>query len=49
MQDEFFHNEEHEQAEAATQLTVDSLRSMKNYTNDRIAEECFEGGAGLTA
>ena len=49
MQDEFFHVDSHEAAEKATQLTVDSLRSMKNYMNDSIEAECFEGAAGLTA
>ena len=49
MQDEFFHIHNHDQAEKATQLTVDSLRSMKNYMNDSIEAECFEGAAGLTA
>ena len=49
MQDEFFHVENHEAAEKATQLTVDALRSMKSYTNDAIEAEMFEGAAGLTA
>ena len=49
MQDEFFHVDSHEAAEKATQLTVDSLRSMKNYMNYNLEAECFEGAAGLTA
>ena len=49
MQDEFFHIHNHDEAERATQLTVDSLRSMKNYMNDNLEAECFEGAAGLTA
>ena len=49
MQDEFFHVDSHEAAEKATQLTVDSLRAMKNYMNDNLEAECFEGAAGLTA
>ena len=49
MQDEFFHVNDHEAAERATQLTVDSLRSMKNFMNDSLEAECFEGAAGLTA
>ncbi len=49
MQDEFFHIHNHDQAEKATQLTVDSLRSMKAYMNDNLEAECFEGAAGLTA
>jgi len=50
MQDEFFHVNDHEAAERATQLTVDSLRSMKNFMNDSLADElCYEGAAGLTA
>ena len=49
MQDEFFHIHNHDQAEKATQLTVDSLRAMKNYMNDNLEAECFEGAAGLTA
>ena len=49
MQDEFFHVHNHDSAEKATQLTVDSLRSMKNFMNDNLEAECFEGAAGLTA
>ena len=49
MQDEFFHIHNHDQAEKATQLTVDTLRSMKNFMNDNLEAECFEGAAGLTA
>ena len=49
MQDEFFHVNDHEAAEKATQLTVDSLRAMKNYMNDKLESDCFEGAAGLTA
>ena len=49
MQDEFFHVHNHDSAEKATQLTVDSLRAMKNYMNDNLEAECFEGAAGLTA
>ena len=49
MQDEFFHVENHEAAEKATQTTVDALRSMKNYMNDQLESDCFEGAAGLTA
>tara|TARA_B100001778_G_scaffold114222_1_gene93527 strand:+ start:213 stop:437 length:225 start_codon:yes stop_codon:yes gene_type:complete len=49
MQDEFFHVNDHEEAERATQLTVDSLRAMKNYMNDKLESDCFEGAAGLTA
>ena len=49
MQDEFFHVDSHEAAERATQLTVDSLRAMKNYMNDKLESDCFEGAAGLTA
>ena len=49
MQDEFFHVDGHEAAEKATQLTVDSLRAMKNYMNDKLESDCFEGAAGLTA
>ena len=49
MQDEFFHIENHDAAERATQLTVDSLRAMKNYMNDKLESDCFEGAAGLTA
>ena len=48
-QDEFFHIETPEDAEAATQTTVDALRSMKGYMNDDLESECFEGAAGLTA
>ena len=49
MQDEFFHIHNHDEAERATQLTVDSLRAMKNYMNDKLESDCFEGAAGLTA
>ena len=49
MQDEFFHVNDHEAAEKATQLTVDSLRAMKNFMNDKLESDCFEGAAGLTA
>ena len=28
---------------------VDSLRAMKNYMNDKLESDCFEGAAGLTA
>tara|TARA_B100000902_G_scaffold209628_1_gene199473 strand:+ start:99 stop:350 length:252 start_codon:yes stop_codon:yes gene_type:complete len=51
MEDEFFHIENHDQAEKATQLTVDTLRSMKNYNPDMTAEEAFGDGSlmGLTA
>ena len=49
MQDEFFHVNDHEAAERATQTTVDALRSMKGYMNDDLESECFEGAAGLTA
>tara|TARA_B100001996_G_C18601963_1_gene570188 strand:+ start:220 stop:465 length:246 start_codon:yes stop_codon:yes gene_type:complete len=51
MQDEFFHIHNHDQAERATQLTVDALRSMKNYNPDMTAEEVFGDGSamGLTA
>ena len=49
MQDEFFHVNDHEAAERATQLTVDSLRAMKNFMNDKLESDCFEGAAGLTA
>ena len=49
MQDEFFHVHNHDSAEKATQLTVDSLRAMKNYMNDKLESDCFEGAAGLTA
>ena len=49
MQDEIFHVHNHDAAEKATQLTVDSLRAMKNYMNDKLESDCFEGAAGLTA
>ena len=49
MRDEFFHVDSHEAAEKATQTTVDALRSMKNYMNDQLESDCFEGAAGLTA
>ena len=47
MQDEFFHIHNHDQAEKATQLTVDALRSMKNYNPDMTAEEVFGDGSAM--
>ena len=50
MEDEFFHIHNHNEAEKATQLTLDALRSMKNYNNDLTADEAFsDGSIGLTA
>jgi len=49
MQDEFFHIHNHDESEKATQLTLDALRSMKNYNNDLTADEAFsDGSIGLT-
>tara|TARA_B100001094_G_C17795818_1_gene606633 strand:- start:247 stop:477 length:231 start_codon:yes stop_codon:yes gene_type:complete len=49
MQDQFFHIHNHDESEKATQLTLDTLRAMKNYNNDYTADEVFgDGSIGLT-